>query len=52
VAVAENGSSPVQFAPGNPGKPAPTAAYFFLNKSRGFNFGAVFVEGWLVVAAF
>ena len=26
------------------------AAYFFLNKSSGFNLGAVFVAGWLVVA--
>ena len=26
------------------------AAYFFLNKSSGFNLGGVFVEGWLVVA--
>ena len=28
------------------------AAYFFLNKSSGFNLGGVFVEGWLVVAGF
>ena len=27
-------------------------AYFFLNKSSGFTFGAVFLEGWLLVAGF